>query len=131
MAAFSASSAVSESRTSPTRMMSGSCRRIDRRPLLKVMPVFSLTPTWVIPGSWTSTGSSSVTMFLSGLRISAIAEYRVFVLPEPVGPVMSTSPCGTDSAERNSASWRGSKPSPSSGGTLSPRVSSRMTTFSP
>ncbi len=95
------------------------------------MPVFSLTPTWVIPGSCTSTGSSRVTMFFSGVRISAIAEYSVLVLPEPVGPVISTSPCGTASEARNASSCSVSKPSSASPGTASPRVSSRMTTFSP
>ena len=79
------------------------------------MPAFTLTPTCVMPGSWTSTGSSSVTMFFSGVWIAAIAEYSVFVLPEPVGPVMSTSPCGTRARPRSPSSCFGSKPSDGQG----------------
>ena len=92
--ACKASSAVSASRTSPTRTTSGSCRSTDRRPAPKVRPALSLIWTWVIPPSWTSTGSSSVMMLRSGALISLMAAYRVFVLPDPVGPVINTSPCG-------------------------------------
>ena len=57
--------AVSWSRISPTMMMSGSERIIERRPLANVRPAFLLTCTWVRPSSWYSTGSSMVMMFLS------------------------------------------------------------------
>ena len=63
--AWRASSAVSESRTSPTSTTSGSCRRMDRSPLLKDRPARSFVCTCVMPGSWISTGSSRVTTFLS------------------------------------------------------------------
>ena len=43
--------AVSTSRISPTRMTSGSWRRIDRRPLAKVMPACSLVWIWLIDGN--------------------------------------------------------------------------------
>ncbi len=56
--------AVSSSRISPTITLSGSWRRIERRPRAKVSPFFSLTGIWVIPRSWYSTGSSMV-MILS------------------------------------------------------------------
>ena len=59
--------AVSRSRISPTMMMSGSARIIARSPVAKVRPERGLTATWVTPSSWYSTGSSIVTMFLSGV----------------------------------------------------------------
>ncbi len=48
--------AVSESRISPTMILSGSWRRIERRPRAKVSPFFSLIGIWVMPFSWYSTG---------------------------------------------------------------------------
>ena len=57
--------AVSRSRISPTMMMSGSARIIERRPAANVRPAFLLTWTWVSPSSWYSTGSSIVMMFFS------------------------------------------------------------------
>ena len=56
--------AVSGSRISPTMILSGSWRRIERRPRAKVRPFFSLTGICVMPRSWYSTGSSIV-MILS------------------------------------------------------------------
>jgi hypothetical protein len=41
--------AVSSSRISPTMILSGSWRRIERRPRAKVSPFFSLTGIWVMP----------------------------------------------------------------------------------
>ena len=58
--------AVSASRISPTMMMSGSARSIDRRPWAKPRPAFRLTWIWLIPSSWYSTGSSIVMMFFCG-----------------------------------------------------------------
>ena len=62
-----ASSTVSPSRISPTRMTSGSCRRIDRSPEAKVSPAFTLIWHCRMTGSSYSTGSSSVTMLRSRL----------------------------------------------------------------
>ena len=62
--------AVSTSRISPTRMTSGSCRRIDLSPPAKVMPACSLIWIWLIDGKVYSTGSSIVMMLRSGLLIS-------------------------------------------------------------
>ena len=73
MAARSASSAVTESRTSPTRITSGSCRSSARSPRAKVMPVFSSTGTWVMPVISISIGSSSVTTLRSVVIVSWIA----------------------------------------------------------
>ena len=58
-------SAVSASRISPTMMMSGSWRRIERRPAAKVSPIFGLTWIWPMPLIWYSIGSSMVMMFFS------------------------------------------------------------------
>ena len=62
--------AVSLSRISPTRILSGSWRRMERRPTAKVSPFFSFTGIWVTPSSWYSTGSSMVMSLSSGLLIS-------------------------------------------------------------
>jgi hypothetical protein len=51
-------------------ILSGSWRRIERRPRAKVSPFFSLTGIWVMPRSWYSTGSSMVTILSSELWIS-------------------------------------------------------------
>ena len=95
------------------------------------MPVRSLTCTWVMPGSCTSTGSSRVTTFRSGVRVSRRAAYSVEVLPLPVGPVMSTSPWGEPSIRRTCRTSSGTMPSSSSEGSSLPLSSSRSTTFSP
>ena len=65
-AAFTAMSAVSPSRISPTRQMSGSWRSTERSTEANVRPTCWFTATWLTPGSWYSTGSSAVTMFTSG-----------------------------------------------------------------
>ena len=62
--------AVSGSRTSPTMILSGSWRRMERRPRAKVSPFFSFTGTWVMRGIWYSTGSSMVMILSSGVAIS-------------------------------------------------------------
>ena len=62
--------AVSASRISPTRMTSGSRRRMDRSPPAKVMPACSLIWIWLIDGIRYSTGSSIVITLRSGLLIS-------------------------------------------------------------
>ena len=92
--AWTAFSAVSRSRVSPTRMMSGSWRRWARSTLAKVRSIFALTWVWPMPRSSYSIGSSMVRMFLSGALISERAEYSVVVLPDPVGPQTITMPWG-------------------------------------
>src|SRR5271156_4655155 len=64
-AAFTAISAVSKSRISPTRMMLGSCRRKARNADAKLSPICSFICTWLMPANWNSTGSSAVIMFVS------------------------------------------------------------------
>ena len=63
-----------------------------RRPLAKVMPVFSLIWHWLTPGMWYSTGSSSVTMLISSRDRSRIMLHMVVDLPEPVGPTSRMTP---------------------------------------
>ena len=65
-AACTAISAVSRSRISPTRMTSGSWRRIERSAAANVMPCRSFTSVWLMPASRYSIGFSTVTMFTSG-----------------------------------------------------------------
>src|ERR1022692_3280162 len=72
-AASIAISAVSVSRISPIMTMSGSWRRMERRALAKVRPMSFLVGTWLMPGTWNSTGSSTVTMFHCHLEF-----HRVF-----------------------------------------------------
>ena len=59
-AAWMAICAVSGSRISPTIILSGSWRRIERKPRTKVNPFFSLTGICNTPGNWYSIGSSMV-----------------------------------------------------------------------
>ena len=63
--------AVSTSRISPTRIASGSWRRIDRSPLANVTPAGSLIWIWLIVGNTYSTGSSIVMTLISSLLIAA------------------------------------------------------------
>ena len=65
--------AVSASRISPTRMMSGSWRRIPFSPPANVTPDWSWIWIWLIDGRTYSTGSSTVMMLLSLLLISVSA----------------------------------------------------------
>ncbi len=51
MAAWNATSAVSWSRSSPTRITSGSWRRIERRTAAKLSPALELIWTWLMPGN--------------------------------------------------------------------------------
>ena len=65
-------SAVSRSRISPTRILSGSCRRIARRQAAKVTPISGLIGTWIRPSISYSTGSS-VVMILSSIVFSSLS----------------------------------------------------------
>ena len=63
--------AVSRSRISPTRILSGSCRRMARRAAANVMPISWLIGTWMMPSMSYSTGSS-VVMILSVMTFSSL-----------------------------------------------------------
>ena len=93
-AASTASCAVTRSRISPIRTVSGSERRIAGSTAANVRPALWLTWTWLTPVSRYSTGSSTVMMLTSGLLIAVSVAYSVVDLPEPVGPVTSNMPCG-------------------------------------
>ena len=124
--------AVSGSRISPTMTMSGSWRRIVRSPLAKLSPTRSLICTWLTPPIWYSTGSSRVTMLLSGRITEASPAYSEEVLPDPVGPVIRIRPWG--SARARSTTTRSRSSRPTSARVLAFSVSlrsSRMTTVSP
>ena len=94
----SAASTVSRSRISPISTTSGSWRRTERSALAKLW-VSACSSRWLtmhfLCECRYSTGSSMVTMcsWRSRLTLSSIAA-RVVDLPEPVGPVTSTSPRG-------------------------------------
>ena len=64
--------AVSRSRISPTMMMSGSWRSMERRPCAKVRPIFGCTWIWLTPTSWYSIGSSTVKILRSAV-LSALS----------------------------------------------------------
>lgn len=66
-AAWTAISAVSGSRISPTIRMSGSWRRTLRIAAAKVKSIRGWTWTWLSPGCTNSTGSSMVITFTSGV----------------------------------------------------------------
>src|SRR5947208_3380708 len=74
--------AVSRSRISPTSTMSGSWRRIDRRARGNVRPARKLIATWLIPGRWYSTGSSTVI----ALTLAALSWFSV--APGVVAPAL-------------------------------------------
>ena len=123
--------ALSASRISPTMIVSGSARIIERRPEAKVTPIFSLTWTCLTPGRRYSTGSSIVTMVFSGMLICISAAYSVVDLPEPVGPVARTPPLERPSASsKRGRSWAVSPSSSRPSGT-EPWSSTRSTTDSP
>ena len=61
--ACTAISAVSKSRISPTRILSGSCRKIERRHCAKVLPMPGSMGICTMPSISYSTGSSVVISF--------------------------------------------------------------------
>src|SRR3989344_206412 len=87
-AACKAVRAVSRLRISPTSMTSGSCLRIDWRPVSNVYFPLVSTCVWVMPLIWYSTGFSIVTMLIWGEFIFFMNAYSVVVFPDPVGPVV-------------------------------------------
>ena len=86
--------AVSTSRTSPTRITSGSWRKIDFSPVANVRPAWSAIWIWLTRGKMYSTGSSIVMTLMSRRLISDNVAYNVVVLPLPVGPPTITMPNG-------------------------------------
>ncbi len=131
MAARRPVSTVSLSRISPTSTMSGSCRSVERSTVENPRPIFSLTWTWVIPGSRYSIGSSTVTILASGEFIRASAPYSVVVLPEPVGPVTSSMPCANEMNSHTLARIAAGMPRRSSSSSPPSWGSSRKTADSP
>ncbi len=91
-AASMAITAVSLSRISPTRTMSGSDRSMDLSADANVSPALTLSWTWLTPFSCSSTGSSTVMMFFSGELRAVNVVYSVVDFPEPVGPVTRMVP---------------------------------------
>ena len=85
--------AVSTSRISPTRITSGSWRRIDLSPVANVSPACSLVWIWLTWGKRTRLGPRSLTLRV-GLLTSLSVAYSVVVFPLPVGPAQSIMPKG-------------------------------------
>ncbi len=97
-AAVSAVAIVSRSRISPTRITSGSCRSAARSASANVFASGPISRWFTIERlcrCTNSIGSSIVRMWTSRLRlISSTIAASVVDLPEPVGPVTTTSPRG-------------------------------------
>ena len=93
--------AVSASRTSPTIITSGSCRKTCRSAFTKVTPFLEATCIWLIPSSWYSIGSSTVITFFSAELMRLRQAYRVVLLPLPVGPVTKIIPWVRSSSVSN------------------------------
>ena len=62
--------AVSTSRISPTRITSGSCRKMERSPVANVSPACSFVWIWLMLGKTYSTGSSIVITLRDSSAIS-------------------------------------------------------------
>ncbi|CAI8366260.1 MAG: Uncharacterised protein [Hyphomonas sp. TMED17] len=123
--------AVSRSRTSPTITTSGSCRKMARKVAAKVRPTLWCIWVWLIPGRPYSIGSSSVMTLRSPLFRTDNAEYKVVVLPEPVGPVTKVMPFGWDRMLRNRIRVSSSMPRSESSSKACRVSSSRIVTRSP
>ena len=70
--ACTAISAVSRSRISPTRILSGSCRRIDRKHWANVLPIAASMGICTMPSMSYSTGSS-VVISLSSMTFNSFS----------------------------------------------------------
>ena len=123
--------AVSRSRISPIMMMSGSWRRIERSARAKVSSIRGLTCVWPTPSSAYSIGSSTVIMLSEPRGSRDSAAYSVVVLPDPVGPVTSTMPCGSRISLSIAAIVGSLMPSAARSSCAESRSSSRSTTRSP
>ena len=131
IAARNAISAVSWSRTSPTRMMSGSWRMIERMPFANSIFALSLTEVWRIRVTGYSTGSSRVMMLTVSSLTWDSSEYSVVVLPLPVGPVTIRMPSGRASISSSFSRWRSVRSIRSRLMIDFSRSSTRSTMFSP
>ena len=113
-AAAIAMSAVSASRISPTMILSGSWRRIERSPRAKVRPFFSFTGIWVMPAQLVlDRVLDGDDLVLLGLDLGQRRRRASWSCPSPVGPVTSTMPYGSRMKRRKRASSFSSKPSTS------------------
>jgi hypothetical protein len=112
-------------------MTSGSCLRIERSAFAKVMSIRALTCVWPIPSRSYSIGSSTVITLTVEASIRFSAEYSVVLLPEPVGPVTSTMPCGWCTSRSKVASVCGDMPSLPRSSRPASFSSSRSTARSP
>ena len=100
--ACTAISAVSRSRISPTRILSGSCRRIDRRHWAKVLPIDASIGTWIdavdVVFDRVFGGDELV---LDDVQFVEAPRRAWWSCREPVGPVTSTMPLGLRITSRN------------------------------
>ena len=111
-AAVRASRMVSRSRSSPTRMTSGSSRRAERNASAKPS-VCRWTSRWLtrhcLLRCTNSIGSSMVRMCPRSVSfLWSIIAARVVDLPDPVGPVTSTTPRGVPATSRKISGARSS-----------------------
>ena len=123
--------AVSRSRISPIMMMSGSWRRIERSARAKSSSIFGLTCVCPTPSSAYSIGSSTVIMLSAPRGNRDSAAYSVVVLPDPVGPVTSTMPCGSRISRSTASRTLVPIPSASRSSCAASLSRSRSTTRSP
>ena len=92
--ALTAILAVSVSRISPTIIILGSWRKIERSAVANVSPISLFVWIWFTPSIFISTGSSTVIILTSSLFSLCKIEYTVVDLPLPVAPVTKIIPLG-------------------------------------
>ncbi len=131
MAARKVICAVSGSRISPTKITSGSWRNKARIPAAKSSFTASASEVWRRRGSGYSTGSSKVMMLSCSASKVCNMEYRLVVLPLPVGPVTISKPSGRCTSWRRLATCAGGSPKAGSGTMPLSCSNSRSTRFSP
>ncbi len=112
-------------------MMSGSWRISARTPSAKPSSIAGCTCIWLNAGSTISIGSSMVQTLTSGVASAFSVEYRVVVLPEPVGPVTSTMPFGLAVISFQRFWSSSEKPSSRKSRTSTSGSKMRITIFSP
>ena len=131
MAARKAMAAVSSSRISPTRMISGSWRSMERMPPAKSSLAVALAEVCLIMEVGYSTGSSRVMMLTDSVFRNCKIEYKVVVLPLPVGPVTRMRPSGRATMRFSAARCAWARPSCSMATMPLCRSRTRRTMFSP
>ena len=89
------------------------------------------TCIWLNSGEIISIGSSTVHTLTSAVASRFRVEYRVVVLPEPVGPVTSTIPCGRSTRSFQPSASSALKPSCSMLRNVTSGSKMRSTHFSP